>query len=171
MKSVKRDLRHELLSEVHRLLSIASAEDFRAASALCKSENIKLALEALAEEHLSERGVSPTRSQPSVIRGEVRATVKQHTSGASPNEELAQVQQFLSSKPFSAKADLVRFAVANNIDLAVDEKESKQRFIRKIIKKLATMSRDQQLKIISNIPKSDNQQTEGWLEVIRKKVG
>jgi hypothetical protein len=167
MKTNKRDLRHELLSDLHRLLSIASAEDFLAASRLCKSENIKLALEALAEEHLAEthsRKRVPVRSTPSGRYVRRSASKPQ----ANPQSAVGNIQEVLNNSPhFANKSDLLRFAASQGIEVRADPKESRSRIIARIMKQIDKFEPNRRLEIFLRASQPNDRQTEGWLQVIR----
>lgn len=170
MKPKNTDLRHELLSELHRLLSIASASDFIAASALCKSENIKLALEALAEEHLAEE-----RGKPSRGRNEPRDKRDFQVRRIDANERktepsIHEFRRLLSTSRFGAtKADLLRFAKANGLSVVSDNKDSLDRLIARFSKQLAALSGMEQSQIVSELLANSDPQTAGWMQVIRKR--
>lgn len=167
MKPTKRDLRHELLSDLHRLLSIASADDFLAASRLCKSHNIKLALEALAGEHLAE---TQSRKRPLSQRNSSDLERRRRRSNQSGGTQLppGNIQEVFTVSPhFATKADLLRFAASEGIDIRANPKESRSRIIGRIVREIDSLNPDRRLEILRHASRPNDQQTEGWLKVIR----
>jgi hypothetical protein len=162
MKTTKRDLRHELISDLHRLLSIASADDFLAASRLCKSGNIKLALEALAEEHLGEARTQKRNSNQSNVRRRP-SRLRGH-----PQLPIGGLEEVLQASPhFATKSDLLRFISSEGIDIPNNPKESRSRIIGRIIRHVDSLSPDRRAEIYRRASRANDQQTEGWLKVIR----
>jgi hypothetical protein len=166
MKTTRRDLRHELLSDLHRLLSIASADDFLAASRLTKSENIKLALEALAEEHLAD---TPSRKRSGLRPRRAQSQARPRPSArAEGSSQLASIHDVLTNSPyFASKPELLRFAATEGFQVRVDPKESRSRIISKIMKQVEGLDADRRLQLFLRATRAHDEQTEGWLKVIR----
>jgi hypothetical protein len=166
MKNKTNDIRHELLSELHYLLSIASAGDFIEASKLCKSDNIKLALEALAREHtgnLAEEVAIPSDGKKSSL------TKPSKTKEKSPTHKRSDVHILLSdSSRFKKKQDLLDFAKSNGIAFKMGEKESRERGASRLVKLITALPSDKQQAIQNRLAEGFDSQTAGWARVIKR---
>jgi len=169
MKPKNTDLRHELLSELHRLLSIASSEDFIAASNLCTSENIKLALLALAEEHLADDRDGRHRSRPrSQVRRENKTGEKNAKNTPLPSTEPSEL--FFRSPLLATKGGLMQFANTHGFNVPPDNKDSRDRLIGRLLRQFGGMSGSEQARIMSDLSgENADPQTTGWMQVIRKR--
>src|SRR5439155_25121964 len=109
MTATNQDPRHYVLSEVHHLLSVASASDFLAASRLCKPENVRRALEALAQEHLADKSTK-RRRQPILPADQLPLSDTQ-----SPRSQLGIKGKKTEDKLFEARLRAPRFATRTDI--------------------------------------------------------
>lgn len=163
MNPKSQDIRHYLISEVHRLLSVASAKDFVGASKLCTSESIRRALEALANEHLGER---PSRKE---TRLSSRASRPDSAGGQQlalqDDDEL--LSQVMRSPRFVSRQGLLRFAQAHQLPLPVETKDSRRRLAKRLIKQIKAMPTDKRTRALDDLLSSNGRQTEGWVEVMK----
>ena len=166
MKNKTSDIRHELLSELHYLLSIASAQDFLDASSLCKSENIKSALESLAKEHNGNVSVVPS-TEARKYKKAIPTRVKPGKDSAAIRDNDMQVLLSDVSR-FPRKQDLQDFAKSNGISFKVNVKESREREVSKLVKILLSLPQDRLQTIKDRLAEGFDSQTAGWARVLKR---
>ena len=166
---------HEILSEIHHILSIASPEDLRAAAKLASaSQNMKSALEALAKERSEsmqtrqERLTRPTRNSALAnSRAEYYDERKRLLTGMPARNEEEQVYKLLTSSPRFDKRALRRVANEAGLSVDIDHKDNAHRVARKIARATVNAGRSQRIKLLEIISQGQDKQTQGWIDVIK----
>lgn len=166
MNKTSQDLRHHILSEVHRLLSVTSAKDLLAASDLCKSGSIRKALEALAEEKGGKRQRSLEIRETRGVKPGGAASPEPRRILFESSDEVALLQAMLNSARLATRHDIMRFAQIHGLELPVANKDSRERVIRKLLKHIMVARPDRRRRIIKDVIEKNGRQTEGWAQVI-----
>jgi hypothetical protein len=164
---------HAILGQLHNLLSIAQPDDLERASRLRNiSPFMREALRALAKERNRESrkdGRADELSRRTETQG--AATPKAGPGGRFPEAGRTedQVQALILDSPrFSKKADVVNFAGAMGLTVGFTRKDSWRRAVRKLAIAIAMAPDDVRKKSMEAILASRDDQTEGWVNVIRK---
>jgi hypothetical protein len=169
-----REKLHEIISELHHLLSIATPDDLREAGRLPGlSPHLVRSLEALAEERLfmpsgNQSGVVQRRKHSvsdSVRRGEQAQLAFASLGDKQEVEYLS--RQILKAPKFPTKSAILEFARGYGIKLDERGKDSRSRVARKVAKQLLSLPEDMRKRIISLLREYQPSQTEGWVGVIR----
>jgi len=164
---------HAILGQLHSLLSIAQPDDLERASRLRSvSPFLREALGALAKERNRESR-KDGRADELSRRTEMQnaATPKAYPGGGflegggTEDQVLALI---LDSPRLSTKAEVVNFARAIGLVIGCRKKESWLRAVRKLAVAIAAAPDDVRRKAMDAILASRDDQTEGWVNVIRK---
>ncbi len=154
---------HKIFSEIHRLLSIASEEELRNASAAPNTSlHIRDALLALtAEKATSVQKISAKRSRSSNHRHTTTLlSGKSETDGVI--SEIFQELERLNKK------DIQKFCESTGLKITIQAKDSRDRILRRIIGLIRTLSQSDLRRALWTLRSTDDSQTEGWVGVIRK---
>ena len=160
------DITHQILSQVHHLLSIATKEELlHAANLPNTSSNLRGALALLAAEKASTSKREKPRSSGSLPashdssgRQKLSATAKLDTL----SRELAKSFEKLG------KNEIQQACRAVGLHFPMNAKDARERILRRVAKSLSQMPRDRRDSILSALRTKADSQTEGWVGVIRK---
>jgi len=164
-----KNILHDIFSELHHLLSIASTDDLMAASKYHgASKHMRRALEALAQESLSTSHREPARI------GETN-NVKQgslNSNDQNPRRERvwnldAILKAIVASPRFSSKAGIKDFARTNNLRLEIRARDSRVDAARKLSRSILEIPIDRRSEILTLIAEKPDTQTQGWVDVIK----
>lgn len=163
---------HAILSELHKLLSTYSVQDFREArnySGLSRA--MKAALDALCRE-AAPRGGPNDRSTEKFRSGH---TVLKSTPGGrfglehftNRDDLLMAIRQSVYFENLRLLSDLVR-----NFGLRIQSrpKESKDKFARRLAGAILDLPESKKTQVISQLKSGAKSQTEGWIDVIRNSI-
>ena len=164
---------HAILGQLHSLLSIAQPEDFERASRLRSvSPFMREALRALARERKYE---STKDGQNGGLLGKIQRERKVtpwpgvHARIAVARGLADQVLALiLQSSRLSKKADVESFASAMGLVINVRRKDAWRRAIRKLATAIAMAPEEVRQRSMNAILASRDDQTQGWVNVIRK---
>jgi hypothetical protein len=163
MNVKNQDKRHFVLSEIHRLLSVASASDFLSASRSCKSANIRRALESLAQEQVAGQVQREHRRETGTAR--YRRVLPTRTPLLRDTDKL--LSRLLASPRFRSRADIARFAHQHQLSVSISGKDSKQRILQKLLRQILAMSGERRDRVLENAFDENGRQTEGWVQVMK----
>lgn len=170
-----KDILHEILSELHHILSIASPEELRAASKRSSvSGNMKRALEALARERAesneavitkpAEPSSKTTAKAPKVERTRGRQLV----SNANINGKEGRLFRLLmTSSRFADKGALRDLVRDLGIDTHISTKDNRERTAKKIARAIQSAPEKQGARLLSVLMETQDDQTQGWIDVIK----
>lgn len=173
-----KQIEHEILSELHRILSIAEPHELRGASTLPSlSPDLRDALKALARErsnttseHIeSEEQYQGETPQP-VDSGRHRGTGRQRQS---LNSKLAVPEHkhiydvLMKSPKFNSKAEMLVIAKSFGLQVAIRTKDSRKDAARKLATAILSASDAMMRKALAAIFEGQDFQTQGWIDVIK----
>jgi hypothetical protein len=161
------DIIHEILSELHHLLSIAGAEDLRSAGNLpSTSPHLRMALEALAEEKAATAkwGRSKRRTSEQAASGSEtgKPGISERANRASSSRG-----SFQALDGFS-KDEIAELAHSFGIDLQVGRKDSRSRVMRRLENAVKALPEGKRQHVMAELTGGTDRQTEGWVELIKK---
>lgn len=160
-----KDITHEILSEVHHLLSIATEEDLRRAANLSNnSPHLRSALESLASEKAS------TSRRPVVAAATPRVPRKLG-NGRKPVEKSGVnvlTRELTRSFEKLGKGEIQEACRSIGLPLTVRVKDARERIVRRAANLLVNMPDAERERVLSEMRIKADTQTEGWVGVIRK---
>lgn len=162
-----KDITHEILSEIHHLLSIATEEQLRCAGNLPNtSPHLRTALTALAAEKSSTamRGGFSTADAPATRKSKTGDEARRNARSAASGlpRELAKALENLS------KSDIQAICTSVGLPLTVRNKDARGRIIRRFAGIVADLPEEKKRLVLSALRIKADNQTEGWVGVIRK---
>ena len=161
------DIIHEILSNLHHLLSIATADELRSAAKLPNaSPKIRSALEALAEEKAAtQKWCRSTLTTGFKVVAEKRTRtpgIQKKSNSAAPGHGL-----FRSLGNIS-KEEIVELARSFGIEIPSSRKDARSRVLRRLEYAVKALTEDKRQHFISNFAGGIDRQTAGWVDLIKK---
>lgn len=158
---------HAILSDVHRLLSQYSPDDFEAASRYSGvSDSIRSALLALA----GKPGLSSQQTPHEFSRreglqqnlpGRRRVPVRQ----ALTRDRI--LEAILKSPLFSDSRAILNYASAHGFAVRAKPKDGKERLARRLAAAMESVPDAMQADMLSDLGWDKGSQTQGWIDVIK----
>jgi hypothetical protein len=160
-----KDITHEILSEIHHVLSIATEEELRRAGNLLNtSPHLRTALESLAAEKKStSKQDNPTSRE--------RSDSRKVASGRERSAELnfsGSARDLVKTMNGLSRSDILEACRLTGIPLSIKPKDARGRVIRRVVGVLTTLTEADRNRFLSLIRVKSDPQTEGWVGVIRK---
>jgi hypothetical protein len=158
------DITHQILSEIHHLLSISGADDLQHVANLPNtSANLRSALNSLAAEKASTSKRQAAKS--SAFRPSREFADQQELSigdTARMSRELARSFERLN------KNEIQQACRSVGLQVPMNAKDGRKRIVRRVANALAALPADRRNFMLSELRTKADKQTEGWVEVIRK---
>ena len=160
---------HAILSELHKLLSNYSAEDFiRARDYRGTSVNLRDALTALASEARHDFGKSTVRPTPIAQSPQsAQKSPKTSTPGLTAISEIANALR--NSDRFTTTSSILEYARSVGLNFQVHPKESRERLSRRLAEAISLAKEPKRSQIFSDFGIEVDNQTQGWIDVIKSR--
>jgi hypothetical protein len=160
-----KDIIHEILSEVHHLLSIATEEELRRAGNLpSTSPHLRAALDSLA----AEKGATSRRVGGGAPEaGLARKPARPQKRGAKPSVD-GLARELAKSFERLGKSEIQEACRSVGLTLSVSAKDARDRIVRRVANLVSRMSDEERERVLSAMRIKADTQTEGWVGVIRK---
>ena len=167
---------HQILSEIHHILGIASQADLAAASRVPGiSSHMRDALCALAKElKETSRVLGSSRSEsPMKRRGAggapPKSDLRDSVSLRALSQDEGQLQSLLSRTPgLDRKDDLMAFVARYHLNPRIRTKDSRRDAVRKIATAIAHSPEKLRRHIVRGLVERADDQTTGWFNVIKR---
>jgi hypothetical protein len=161
------DIIHEILSQLHHLLSVAGAEDLRSAGSLpSTSPHLRMALEALAEEKAATakwgRSKRRTRHQAPSGSEAGKAGISERANRVLPGRGVFQALDGFS------KDEIAELARSFGIELRVGRKDARARVLGRLENAVKALPEGKRQHVMSELTGATDRQTEGWVDLIKK---
>lgn len=154
---------HAILSDVHRLLSQYSPDDFVAASRYSGvSSSVRSALLALSREILLVRGGKNSEQVPGRRTSNRKRSTAQHTPARA---EI--VASILKSPRFPSSRAITEYAAAHGLAIRAEPKDGKRRLAKRLATKVESASEKERADLLAAIGLERESQTQGWIDVIK----
>jgi hypothetical protein len=159
---------HATLSDVHRLLSTHTSEDFaRASEYQGLTPHLREALQSLSREAGKTPSVRESRepfdNRPRTL---ARKGDRQNTpSGLAQKPTL--VSMLLQQPRFASTQSILQFAKELGLAIESRHKEGRERLASRVADAILQQSVQRQSQIVGHLMGAAESQTEGWLNVIR----
>jgi hypothetical protein len=164
---VKNSNVHAILSDLHRLLSQYTRDDFTAASRYSGvSKTVRAVLLSLAREAAPPAGQDSTQARRREIlqRGnsfERRSPSRQ----AATTNEIA--DSILRSPRFHTSRAIVEYALAHGLTIQANPKDGRERLARRLAAAAESASDKQKSDLLAQLDLGGESQTQGWIGVIK----
>jgi hypothetical protein len=161
------DIIHEILSNLHHLLSIASVDELKAAARLPNaSPKIRSALESLAD----EKTATQKWCRSTLAAGGKVAAEKRTRTPAIPKKPRATVpsRDLFRSLGNISKEEIVELAGSFDIEIPSTPKDARSRILRRLENAVNALPEEKRQHIISNLAGGIDRQTAGWVDLIKK---
>lgn len=152
---------HAILGELHRLLSLYSAEDFIEAGRYSGTpRKLSEVLLALSREVDSARAGGQAKRGPFETRERVRISPRGREDGT--------VLYLLHQSPyFESIHSMATFAKNIGLRLQTNSKESRERVARRLASLIEKLPQPAKDRIIADLRAGEGNQTQGWVDVIK----
>ncbi len=158
---------HALLSELYRLLSDYVPADFLRASRYAgATPHLKEALQALALEAEASSIASPR--QPLTQSGSISNSVPNVPLNKGQRTEKSDIVSLISQSPrFDSTRAILQFAKQVGLDVESRPKEGKERLANRVAEAILQTPDLRRSQIIAQLVRSGDEQTQGWIDVIK----
>jgi len=154
---------HAILGELHKLLATYKASDFIEASNYGGiSRSMKTALRTLAHEAEPNANNVSQRRHNSQIAPDSR-----NKATSIPSERLQFLNLIRRSQIFENTRSIVKFANSLGLRLTASPKDSRIRLVGRLISLIEKLPEQQKNNVINELLAGRNNQTQGWIDVIK----
>ncbi len=159
---------HATLSDVHRLLSTHTPEDFaRASEYHGLTPHLQEALRALSREASKASVIKESRRSSSNKLGD-RARTKERQDTTSARTERSSLVSMLQQQPrFASTQSILRFAKELGLGIEPRHKESRERLAGRVADAILQQTAQRQSQIVGKLIGGGDSQTQGWINVIK----
>jgi len=160
---------HAILSELHRILSLYPAEELLTASRYPGlSRPLVSVLRSLAEESKAESITLPRELRASVNeRG--HAGRKRNDGTVILQDDATATDLIMRATISHSTQSILNFAAKYGLKLEPKPKENRERVAKRLAQQLIALPKNTALQMTKQLSDTANSQTEGWINVIRRR--
>jgi hypothetical protein len=160
---------HATLSDLHRLLSTHTSEDFaRASEYHGLTPHLREALRALSRE-TGKTSVSKElrESRSNRLRGLVRKAERPEDTTSGLTQKPSLVSMLQQQPRFASTQSILQFAKELGLNIEPRHKESRERLANRVADAILQQTIQRQSQIVGKLISGAESQTQGWLNVIK----
>ncbi len=161
---------HAILSELYKLLSDYTADDFAQACAYRgTSPSVKDALSALAREaDRNSPPVTKAKTESSRPQSEIPPITPRDSDRLGLVNEMASMIRRQTDR-FSSTSSILQFAKEFGLAVQSRPKESRERLARRVAEAVLLMKEPKRSQIVAKLAGNGDSQTQGWIDVIKNR--
>jgi hypothetical protein len=165
--------KYEVMSELYRILGKFEARDFLGAkNTPGLSERMRRVLDLLALE-LGSRPVSRAKDTMEVVDANLalrlpKGNVPRLADPIGKQFEIYLYERLRNKKDFPTKSELQKLARMFGVQTRIDTKDSTKRLVGKLVTAFLAAPASVKSEVLDFLSKGQDEQTRGWIDVIRR---